>query len=426
MEPVFGVAPSRIFYGWWVAGAFAIIIFLSTGVRFAVGPFLKPMVAELGVDRGTFSLVIALSLFLYGAFMPLIGPLADRWGSRVVCAAGGAIMSGSLLLTSRITGIWEFALSYGVLAALGLAATGHVVAAATITRWFDRRRGTALSLLSVASMTGISLLVPIVMWCILRVGWRGTYVILAVASFLVTVPLSLWILRDSPENMGLHPDGRAPKLVPAGAVRAIERTPTAEALRTPSFWQLGGGLFSCGFSMSLLSAHGIPMLTDHGFPDMTASAAVGFLGMTSIGAGMAIGIVSDRWGRKPMLASLYLLRVVAFSMLYLVRDPAMLMIVAALGGAAMAGSLAMTSALSADIFGRFSVGSIFGLMFLIHQVGAALGSWLTGFLFDMTGTYGLAFGVSCTLLLLGAGLSLTLDEAGRPLHRIAVPVAGGR
>lgn len=85
----------------------------------------------------------------------------------------------------------------------------------------------------------------------------------------------------------------------------------------------------------------------------------------------------------------------------------------------------MTSALSADIFGRFSVGSIFGLMFLIHQVGAALGSWLTGFLFDVSGGYGPAFGVSCALLLIGAGLSLTLDEAGRLPHRVAVPVAGG-
>src|SRR6266536_6288706 len=140
-----GSAPSRIFYGWWVAAAFSLITFLSTGIRFAVGPFLKPVVRDLDLDRGTFSLVISLSLFLYGAFMPLIGPLADRWGARVVCAAGGVIMSGSLLLTSRITGLWEFALYYAVLAALGLAATGHVVAAATITRWFERRRGTAVS-----------------------------------------------------------------------------------------------------------------------------------------------------------------------------------------------------------------------------------------------------------------------------------------
>ena len=83
-----GAAPARVFYGWWVAAAFSLIIFVSTGIRFAVGPFLKPVVDDLGLDRGSFSLVISLSLFLYGAFMPVIGPLVDRWGSRSRCRAG--------------------------------------------------------------------------------------------------------------------------------------------------------------------------------------------------------------------------------------------------------------------------------------------------------------------------------------------------
>jgi MFS family permease len=188
-------APSRIFYGWWIAAAFSFIVFLSTGIRFAVGPFLKPVVSDLGLDRGTFSLVISLSLFLYGAFMPLVGPLADRWGSRLVFGIGAVVMAASLVLTGTMTSLWQFALYYGVLGALGLAATGQVVALATLTRWFARRRGTAVSLLSVASMAGMSLLVPIIMWCILHVGWRASYMILGVASLLVTLPLSIWVLR---------------------------------------------------------------------------------------------------------------------------------------------------------------------------------------------------------------------------------------
>ena len=422
-----GAAPSRVFYGWWVAAAFSLIIFLSTGARFAVGPFLKPVVDDLGLDRGSFSLVISLSLFLYGAFMPLVGPLVDRWGSRIVCSIGAVIMAGSLVLTGTMTSLWQFAVYYGVFAALGLAATGQVVASATLTRWFVTRRGTAVSVLSVASMSGIALLVPIVMWCILRFGWRASYMILGAASLVITLPLATFVLRDSPEDIGLHPDGRAPAPAAPGAAPLVERTATGDALRTPSFWLMGGGLFSCGFSMSLLSAHGVPMLTDHGFHEMTASSAIGFLGMTSIGGGMLLGILSDRFGRKPVLASVYLIRVVAFGLLFLARDPAALVVVAAIGGLGMAGSLAMTSALSADIFGRFSVGSIFGLIFLIHQLGAALGSWLGGFVFDLSGGYGLAFGVSCALLLAGAGLSLTIDVAARPpAPRQLLPVAGGR
>ena len=427
MEHYGGAAPSRVFYGWWVAAAFSLIIFLSTGLRFAVGPFLKPVAGDLGLDRGTFSLVISLSLFLYGAFMPLVGPLADRWGSRIVCGAGAVVMAGALVLTGTMTSVWQFALYYGVLAALGLAATGHVVAAATLTRSFVRRRGTAVSLLSVASMAGIALLVPIVMWCILQFGWRATYMILGIASLAITPPLSIWVLRDAPEDVGLHPDGRAPEPATPGTAPAVERTTMGAALRTPSFWLMGGGLFSCGFSMSLLSAHGVPMLTDHGFHEMTASSAIGFLGMTSIGGGMLLGVLSDRYGRKPVLASVYLIRVAAFSLLFLARDPVALAVVAAVGGLGMAGSLAMTGALSADIFGRFSVGSIFGLIFLIHQMGAALGSWLAGFLFDLSGGYGLAFGAACALLLAGAGLSLTIDVARRPPVRAELQsVAGGR
>jgi MFS family permease len=420
-----GAPPARIFYGWWVALAFVLIVFLFTGIRFTAGPFLKPVVAELGLDRGGFSLVISLSLFLYGAFMPLLGRLVDRFGPRAVCSLGGVVMAGALALTGTMTGLWQFTLYYGILVALGLAATGHVVASATLARWFVRRRGTAVSLLSAASMAGMSLLVPVVMWCILTFGWRVAYVILGAGALLITLPLSLWVLRDAPEAMGLHPDGVAPDSAPAGRASAIERTTVAEALRVPAFWLLAGGLFNCGFSMSLLSAHGVPMLTDHGFHAMTASSAVGVLGLTSIAGGMALGVISDRYGRKPVLAAVYVLRAIAFSALFLVQDPVMLMVVAAVGGLGLSGSLAMTSALTGDIFGRFSVGSIFGLIFLSHQTGASLGSWLAGVLFDLTGGYGAAFGGACALLLVAAGLSLTLDEAARPARRELQPVAGG-
>jgi MFS family permease len=103
-----------------------IIVFLTTGVRFTVGPFLKPIVSDLGLDRGSFSLVISLSLFLYGAFMPLVGGLVDRVGARLVCAGGGVLLAGSLALTARMTSYWEFLLYFGVLSSLGLAATGHL------------------------------------------------------------------------------------------------------------------------------------------------------------------------------------------------------------------------------------------------------------------------------------------------------------
>jgi len=140
-------APSRIFYRWWVALALSIIVFLSAGIRFTIGPFLKPVSADLGLDRGSFSLVIALSLLLYGAFMPLVGRLVDRMGSRVVCSAGAVVMAASLVLTGRMTTLWEFYLYYAVVGSLGLAATGHVMGSVTLASWFVKRRGVAMSFL---------------------------------------------------------------------------------------------------------------------------------------------------------------------------------------------------------------------------------------------------------------------------------------
>jgi MFS family permease len=403
----------RVFFGWWVVLAFGLMVFLSTGIRFAVGPFLKPMVADLGVDRAAFSLVVSLSLFLYGAFMPLVGWVVDRAGARPVVVGGTLLLGACLALTSAVTNVWQLALVYGVGVAAGLAATGHVVASAIISRWFTRRRGTALSVLGTASMAGISLLVPVAMWVILSVGWRLTYLVFAVVVTATMLPLALWVVRDTPESMGLAPDGLSPA-PRAAATPAAERTPVGDAVQTVSFWKLGGGLFTCGFSMSLLSAHGVPMLTDHGYGPMLASWALGLLGGSSVAFSMVLGVLSDRLGRRPVLAWLYGTRALLFAGLFLIRDqPAALLAVAVAGGVSMAGTLAMTSALTADLFGRFSVGSVFGTIFLLHQAGAALGAWLAGLLFETTGGYGGAFAVACAILLVASVVSLTIDERPR-------------
>src|SRR5205809_884089 len=265
-----------IFYGWWVVAAFSVTTFISTGIRHAVGPFLKPMVADLHLDRASFSLVIAVSLFLYGVFMPIAGMLLDRFSVRVVASVGTVLLAISLVMTAMVRDFWEFAAVYGVLVPLGLAGTGPVIASGVVARWFSKRRGTALSVLGSASMTGMSLLVPAVTWLIITTGWRMTYVVIAGAMLVVLLPLCLWVLRDSPESVGLLPDGGTAR--PDTVAAPVERVTASEALQTLAFWQLAGSFFTCGFSMSLLSAHGIPMLTDHGYTPMFASWTMGGLG----------------------------------------------------------------------------------------------------------------------------------------------------
>src|SRR6266436_3553351 len=378
-----------VFYGWWVVAGFSFMTFISTGIRHAVGPFLKPIVADLGLDRASFSLVIAVSLFLYGVFGPLVGLALDRFGARLTASVGTLLLVGSLVLTALVHTFWQFAVVYGVILPLGLAVTGPVMASGVVARWFNKRRGTALSLLGSASMTGMSLLVPLVTWLILTNGWRFAYVAIAGLALVAILAGALWVIRESPEQMGLSPDGAALDAKTA-ATASHDRVSATTAMQTLAFWQLAGSFFTCGFSMSLLSAHGIPMLTDHGYTPMVASWALGVLGGSSIAFTIMLGA---------------------------------LLVVAVLGGITLAGTGSMTSALTADIYGRFSVSSIFGLIFLVHQTGSALGSWLAGALFETTGGYGLAYVMACGLLAVAAIVALNIDKDARRIWRAATASA---
>jgi predicted MFS family arabinose efflux permease len=166
------------------------------------------------------------------------------------------------------------------------------------------------------------------------------------------------------------------------------------------------------------------MLTDHGYTPMFASWALGVLGGSSIAFTVMLGALSDRFGRRPVLASIYAGRVLIFSGLFLIRDnPMAILAVAIFGGITLAGTGSMTSALTADIYGRFSVSSVFGLIFLVHQTGSALGSSLAGVLFETTGGYGAAYVVACMLLIGASILALNIDKGARRIWRAATASA---
>jgi sugar phosphate permease len=407
-----------MFYGWRITATFAVMVFASAGIRHAVGPFLKPMVADLQVDRATFSLVIALGLFLYGAFMPLIGALVDRLGARLVTACGCVVLATALVLTAFCRTIWELAAVYGVLAAVGLAATGPVVANAVVSRWFVARRGTAVSVLGSAAMAGMSLMVPTVAWLIQAFGWRTAYMTIGAFVLVCLLPLSMLVIRDAPESLGLAPDGavRADTAPPL----TVTRTPIGAAATTVAFWQLCGSFMTCGFSMSLLSSHGVPMLTDHGYTPLFASWTFGMLGGGSILFTLLLGPASDRFGRRPVLASIYGGRALVFAALFLSRDqPTLMLTVAFVGGLTLAGSMSMTSALTADIYGRFSVGTILGSIFLVHQTGAAIGTWTAGDVYQPTGGNGVMYVIACVVLIAAALVSLRIDAGDRRVRWVA-------
>jgi MFS family permease len=410
----------RIYYGWYIAAAAFFSLILSMGARSAFGPFLLPMASEASFSRTMLSAGVAVSMLVFAAGSPIVGKLVDAWGGRRVLMGGAAVLSAALYATGRATTAGEFFFWYGLAAAAGFVATGHVTFQALLNQWFVKRRGAVLSLLSAGAVGGIGLMTPASALLIDFLGWRGAYTALAVATFLVIFPSALWIVRDRPEEMGLLPDGD-----PIGTggvdaaregVKAIESVTLRDACRTKSFWLLAGGYFTCGFSMNLLSTHGVPMLVDHGFSPLEASSALGILGLVGILGSIGLGVASDYLGRKNMLALIYFVRAAGFLLLLMGNSPIQLYLLGGLAGLVWVGSAAMTSALIADLYGRVSTGTIFGWVNFVHQIGAAAGAYLGGWAYDASGTYLLAFVITAGLLVFASWLSYRIPEfgSGRP------------
>jgi len=193
----------------------------------------------------------------------------------------------------------------------------------------------------------------------------------------------------------------------AKAERNAEMT-FSQAVHTVPFWKICLGLFTCGFSMNLLGTHGMPMLMDHGFDSTTSSFGIGLIGLVAIFSTLVLGRLADKIPRRYILSTIYLIRGLGFFALLIVGTHFELYVAAAIGGIVWAGSIAMSSAILADLYGVRLVGILYGWTYLSHQVGAMISSWLGGWAYEVYGTHWVAFGSAGVLLILAAALSLTL------------------
>lgn len=390
---------ARIDHAWHIMAASAIVSLLTVGTRMATGPFVAPILADLGLTHTGFSSIVSISLLLFGLGMPIAGRLADLYGGRRVLVVGGVILSLSLAISAWTTSPTLFAIAFGGISSIGFAATSHVTLSSVIGRWFVKRRGLAMTALSSGGMGGIALMTPLSSALIHQMGWRSTLFTFA-GIILALILLSALILGDNPPEEAVA-GGRSGR---TGAP-APSAQPWTAALSTAPFWLLAAGFFTCGFSMSVLGTHGVPMLEHHGFETMTASLGIGLIGFVSIFGSLALGIASDKLGRQAFLTLIYGVRGIGFLGLIVAGQVWELYAVTALGGLVWAGSSALTSALVADTYGPRNVGILFGLIFLSHQVGGSFGSFLGGWSFDSFGTYAYTFILTAVLLFVGAYIS---------------------
>ncbi|MGV3571627.1 MAG: MFS transporter [Ramlibacter sp.] len=404
-------APARWYFGWNIVAAAATLTLISVGMRLGIGPFFLPMTQDLGFSRSLLATIVAVGMLCYGLAMPLAGLLVARYGTRFVLLLGTAIVVAATVWTATTRSPLGFLLSFGVLMSAGLGFTSPVALTPVISRWFRRQRGMALFFLSTGSMAGMAAMTPVFTWAIANWGWRATLLGYAGAFTAFTLLAALLVIRDdAPAHADLLPDEIAAER--ASTAAPAQSLPLAGALNTVPFWKIVAGMFACGFSMNLLGTHGMPMLMDHGFDAMTSSLGIGTIGFVAIFGTVVLGRLADRLPRRNILATIYLIRGLGFFALVLVGTHWELYIAATIGGLVWAGSIAMSSAILADIYGVRLVGVLYGLAYLGHQVGGMLSSWLGGWGYETFGTHWVAFGSAGVLLLGAAFVAMQLPKRG--------------
>ncbi len=399
------------YFGWNIVAAASLLTLLTVGMRLGIGPFFLPMVEDLGFSRSLLAGIIAIGMLCYGIGMPLAGYLVARFGTKFVLLLGTAIVAVSVIWTVNARTPLTFFLAFGVLMSTGLAFTSPVAVTPVISRWFTRQRGMALFFLSTGSMAGIAVVTPVLTWAIKALGWQATLLWFAGIFVAITVPIALYVIRENaPEGTDTLPD-QFPVSTPKAAI-PLSTLSFADAIKTRPFWTICLGLFACGFSMNLLGTHGMPMLMDHGFDATTSSVGIGLIGVVAIFGTLVLGRIADKLERRKILSFIYFVRGLGFFALLIVGTHFELYGAAAIGGLVWAGSIAMSSAILADIYGVRLVGFLYGWAYLGHQIGAMISSWLGGWGYEAFGTHWVAFGLSGGLLFIAAAISLTLPRKG--------------
>jgi MFS family permease len=417
----------RVHYAWVVLGVLIVIMIAAGGLRSTFGVFIKPIEAELGWSRTSLSVAAAVSILVYGALAPLAGRSADLWGARVVFTGSLALLAVGALASAFMTQLWHLYAASGVLMALGAGGATLTSAVPLLTRWFDKHRGLVMGIAGAAMSAGQLVVIPLATWLTLEVGWRQSYIWLGLGLVLLILPLGAMLLRDDPRDKGVTPYGAAPAVrAPDGSASfPTGRVSITEAMEIRAFWLLVGSYFICGYTTGgLIGTHLIPHSVEHGFTEMAAAQALGVMGATSVFGSIASGWICDRVGRKGPLALYYLLRGVCLLLLLVVWDTPSLHLFAAILGLNWFSTVPPTTTLTANIFGRSSVGELSGWIFLAHQVGGALAASVGGMLHDATGTYTWAFISGALLAFVAAGLTLAIREepvTGTPIPAPGVP-----
>jgi MFS family permease len=404
---------AAIFYGWWIVGASLLSLTVGVGpvVGITFGVFLKPLTEEFGWSRGQATQGVALALLGFTLMQPLIGRLIGLYSAKRIILMSAACFGVSLIgLAWYTTGLGSFyagAFTTGAVAG----GTSPLPYGTVLARWFARRRGLAMSLALSGLGIGGMILPLLTSLVIMAHGWRAGFLLLGLLVLSIILPVVGVVLRETPEEMGLGPDGQAPVSRELGASPPVPTGCTlAEARATSTFWAAALGFFLITAATQGCVVHLTPLLTDRGFSLVQAASVVSLMSLGFLPGMLTSGYLVDQLSARGVAVGFCVITAAGFALLG--RAPNWNGIVAAamLLGVGTGATVQLIPALVGWGFGLRAFGEIYGLMMAAFGLGTVLGPLVVGWLFDLTGSYQLAPGGCLLMALVAAGLMTT----GRP------------
>jgi MFS family permease len=392
-----------------VAALFVVTYGISTPLA-AYGVFLPVLAEHFGWSRGAVSAALSVNLLVGGLAGFVIGTLADRHGPRALLTVTVALAGASFALVSAVSALWQLYLLVGLLGGVGMSSF-YLLATATVTHWFDDRRGLALALVLVGFNLGYITGGPLAAWLITGFGWRRAYCFLGSGSGLLTTVAALSVrLPRGAERAALH----RPQPAPGGADAASgsRGITVRQALVDPRQWGLNLSWLLLGGLALMISVHAVPFARDQG-----VSLAGASLSLTAYGVGSAVGrlisgAASDRLGTRLTIGVAYALEALALFALFWIPSPGVLPGALVVFGAGFAASDTMVAKVIPEVFGLRAIAAIMGMLALGWRCGAAVGPAAAGFLYDLTGSYAVPFGAAPVAVLVSWALFL-LSTRGR-------------
>ncbi len=402
------------FYGYIILAAAFLVLVVCLGNLFAFGIFFKPMMTTFNWTRATTSGAFSLAWIVNGLAAIPLGGLNDKFGPRVVITGCGVVLGLGYLLMSQVNTTWHLYLFYGVI--IGAGNSLAIPLMSTIARWFTLRRSMMTGILLAGGGVGALAGPPIADFLIRVYDWRLSYAILGITALVVIIPIAQLLRRDPPEVVRTtnYVKGDTVKDLP---VRTTEFSPK-EAVRTKQFW-LAFLMFSClGFCLYSVQIHLAPHATDLSLSTTTAASILAIMGGMSIAGRVGVGIVGDKIGNTLAFIMTFCLMSASSIWLAFVTPAWGLFLFAVLFGIAYGGALTQQSPLVAKLFGVGAHGLILGVISLGYTIGAALGPVVTGYIFDVYGSYQIAFLITGIIGFMGIILAIALRPTSADQGRL--------